>query len=98
MTRADPTGKRRKTGGRQKGTPNRTTVAIKEAMLSVFADLQAGAGGGNLHFLEWAKGNSTEFYRLASKLLPLQLTGAEGAPLVTRIELVGVEPPPRRDE
>jgi hypothetical protein len=87
-----------KTGGRKKGSLNKTTVAMKDAMLSVYADLQAEAGGGNGHFLDWARGNSTDFYRLAARLLPLQVSGEGGGPVVTRIELVGVEPPVRRDE
>ena len=98
MTPRDSHGKSRKTGGRAKGTPNKTTVRIKEAILSVFADLQAEAGSENGHFLEWAKGNSTDFYKLASKLLPLQVTGQDGGPVITRIELIGVEPKPRVDE
>lgn len=89
---------RAKTGGRKKGTPNKTTVAVKEAMLSVFADLQAEAGGGNAHMLGWARDHSTDFYKLSSKLLPLQVTGAEGGPVITRIELVGVAPKPRSDD
>ena len=92
MTRKDENGKRHKTGGRQKGTPNKSTLAIKEAMLSVFADLQAETGEENGHFLEWARGNATDFYKLSSKLLPLQVTGEGGGPVITRIELVGVEP------
>src|SRR5687768_11928462 len=87
-----------KTGGRRKGSLNRTTVAMKDAMLSVYADLQAEAGGGNGHFLEWARGKPTDFYRLASRLLPLQVTGDGGGPVVTRIELVGVYPEGRSGE
>ena len=81
-----------KTGGRKKGSLNKTTVAMKDAMLSVYADLQAEAGGGNGHFLDWARGNSTDFYRLAARLLPLQVSGEGGGPPITRIELVGVWP------
>jgi hypothetical protein len=88
MTRADPKPKRPKTGGRQKGTPNKATVQIKDAMLSVFADLQAESGSENGHFLDWARGSPTDFYRLATKLLPTQVTGEDGGPIVTRIELV----------
>ena len=80
--------KRRKTGGRTKGTPNKTTVKIKDAMLSVFADLQAESGSENGHFLGWARGNPTDFYRMSTKLLPTQITGEDGGPIVTRIELV----------
>ena len=98
MTRRDENGKRRKTGGRVKGTPNKSTSAIREAMLAVFAELQAGAGGDNAHMLDWARGNATDFYKLTSKLLPLQVTGEDGGPVVTRIELVGVKPEPRAGE
>ena len=98
MTRRDETGRRRKTGGRQKGTPNKSSAAIREAMLAVFEALQARAGGDNAHFLQWAQGNSTDFYKLTSKLLPLQVTGEDGGPVVTRIELVGVRPEPRSGE
>ncbi|HMJ93886.1 MAG TPA: hypothetical protein VK472_07290 [Allosphingosinicella sp.] len=80
--------KRRKTGGRRKGTPNKTTVRIRDAMLSVFAELQAETGGENGHFLDWARDNSTDFYKLTAKLLPTQITGEDGGPVVTRIELV----------
>ena len=81
-----------KTGGRKKGSLNKTTVAMKDAMLSVYADLQAEAGGGNGHFLGWARDHSTDFYRLAARLLPLQVAGEGGGPPITRIELVGVWP------
>lgn len=99
MTRKDENGKRQKTGGREKGTPNKSTAAIREAMLSVFAELQAETGKGDHgHMLEWARGNATDFYKLSSKLLPLQVTGEDGGPVVTRIELVGVKPEPRIGE
>jgi hypothetical protein len=83
-----PAVKRVKRGGRVKGTPNKSTAAIREAMLSVFADLQARTGRENGHFLDWALGNSTDFYKLTSRLLPLQVTGDDGGPVITRIELV----------
>ena len=84
--------KRPKTGGRTKGTPNKSTLAIREAMLSVFADLQAEAGRENGHFLDWARGNATDFYKLTTRLLPLQVTGEDGGPVITRIELVAATP------
>ena len=98
MTRRDANGKRRKTGGRQKGTPNRSTAAIREAMLAVFEALQDRAGGDNGHLLEWAEANATDFYKLTSKLLPLQITGEDSAPIVTRIELVAPDLPLPTDE
>lgn len=62
--------------GRPKGAKNKTTVAMKDAMMAVYADLQAKRKGENGHFLEWAEENPTEFYKLASKLLPIQVSGA----------------------
>jgi hypothetical protein len=84
--------KRRKAGGRRKGTPNKSTLAIREAVLQVFADLQDRSGDANGHLLDWALGNPSDFYRLSSKLLPRQVTGEDGGPVITRIELVAATP------
>ena len=61
--------------GRPKGSPNRTTVAMKNAISTVFEDLQAGHGGEGAypHFLAWAKANPTEFYRMAARQLPVHV-------------------------
>ena len=83
----EPTGRARSlanlTGGSRKGKPNKSTVVIKEAILAVYGDLQKEKGGDNKHFLAWAMDNPTEFYKLATKLLPLQIEhgGADGGPL-----------------
>jgi hypothetical protein len=79
---------RPKSGGRKKGSLNKSTVAIREAVLSVFADMQATTGRENGHFLDWALGNATAFYKLTSKLLPMQATGENRGPVITHIELV----------
>jgi hypothetical protein len=62
-----------KTGGRKKGTPNKITKAFREAVLSVF-----GSMGGEKHLLTWARQNPTEFYKIAARLIPTELTGAGG--------------------
>lgn len=73
--------------GRPKGAQNKSTKAMKAAIEAVYADLQekqreeAGTDNENAHFLQWAIDNATEFYKLASKLLPLQLTGEGGGPI-----------------
>ena len=54
-----------KTGGRQPGTPNRLTGAFREAVQIVYNGL-----GGHEAFLEWARENRTEYYRIASRLIP----------------------------
>lgn len=71
-----------KTGGRKKGTPNKTTTAVKEAFRQAFDDL-----GGITALVTWAQENPTQFYQLFSKLIPTEidatLSGKEGAPAVT---------------
>lgn len=58
-----------KRGGRTKGTPNRTTTAVKAAMEAAFTRL-----GGVDALVEWAKAQPTEFYKLYVKLLPIQVS------------------------
>jgi hypothetical protein len=73
------TGRKRgtaKTGGRKRGTPNRMTVIIRDAVLS--AATEAGGGGPNgLHkFLlaQARKESNASFMNLVNKILPTQLT------------------------
>ncbi len=63
----------RKTGGRQKGTPNKTTTQAKEAIAKAYASI-----GGDDTFADWAKDNQTEFYKLFARLLPVEGPGADG--------------------
>lgn len=65
-----------KTGGRQKGTPNKLTKGAVSNIMEVFEML-----GGNRGFAEWAEENKTEFYRHYSKLVPLQISGDPDSPL-----------------
>lgn len=78
-----------KTGGRSKGTPNKTTVAVKEAFRDAFDDL-----GGVPALVEWAKKNPTQFYQLYSKLLPTEvdatISGKADAPAV-KVQIVKSE-------
>lgn len=55
-------------GGRQKGTPNKTTASVKAALVAAFDEL---GGTGNL--VAWAKENPTEFFKLWAKLLPTEV-------------------------
>ena len=57
-----------KTGGRQIGTPNKVTAIFKDAVRTVYEDI-----GGNEAFAIWAKENPTEFYRIASRLIPTEM-------------------------
>ena len=70
----------RKTGGRQKGTPNKRTALISEAMLGAFEH-----NGGQKWLNAWAKRNEDVFLgQVLPKLLPLQVNHAdnEGGKLV----------------
>lgn len=60
--------KGKKTGGRQQGTPNKTTARVKNALLEAFE----GAGGVGA-LTDWAKEYPSQFYPLWAKLLPSQL-------------------------
>jgi UV DNA damage repair endonuclease len=62
--------KRLKTGGRMKGTPSKITKSVREQFASAFYELQEDS---DVNLVAWGKDNPTEFYRLASKLIPLQL-------------------------
>lgn len=58
----------RKTGGRQKGTPNHITTSIKQAFQEAFEKM-----GGAAALVAWGVNNQTEFYKLASKLIPIDV-------------------------
>lgn len=70
-----------KTGGRAKGTPNKTTATVKIALQDAFNHL-----GGVSSLVKWAKEEPTEFYKLWAKLLPEQLNHSfpDGLPIMRR--------------
>lgn len=55
--------------GRPKGSQNKVTKAVKEAFEAAFNDLQTGEN----NLVAWAEANPTDFYKLASKLIPSEL-------------------------
>lgn len=68
--------------GRPKGATNKTTRAVKEVFATVFSDLQEDPK----HSLEkWAKENITEFYKLATKLIPTEIDSNFLGPTTIRI-------------
>ena len=70
----------KKTGGRVAGTPNKTTVALKEAILA--AAEAAGGDEGATGYLTWlARENSSAFGSLLGKVLPTQITGKDDGPI-----------------
>lgn len=78
--------------GRPKGVPNKTTTALKDAILD--AGMQAGGREGLVGYLKaQAVENPVAFMTLLGKVLPLQVAGDKDAPLsvVTQIVLVDGE-------
>lgn len=57
--------------GRPKGALNKSTKTVKAVFAEVFESLQEEGNPASLR--EWAKQEPTEFYKLASKLIPTQL-------------------------
>lgn len=78
--RGSKPGERR--GGRQKGTQNKTTTMIKDAII------QAGTNAGNGDLVEYlteqAKKNPTAFMTLLGKVLPLQVNADIGVEVEKR--------------
>lgn len=76
--------------GRPKGAINKTTKAAKDAIAQA-----AEALGGADRLTAWAKedpANERVFWgTIYPKLLPLQVTGEGGGPVVTRVELAAMD-------
>lgn len=77
--------------GRPKGSPNKTTALLKDAILQAASD--AGGKGGMVGYLTLqATENPGPFMALLGKVLPTQLTGDAANPvIVSRIELVAAD-------
>jgi len=69
-----------KKGGRTKGTPNKLTKTVKETVLAVFNDLQQDP---EANLLSWAKSEPTEFYKIASKLIPTEVNAQVEGKIIT---------------
>lgn len=66
--------------GRPKGAQNKTTTLLKDAILQ--AAEQAGGKDGLVGYLATqAKANPGPFMTLLGKVLPTQMTGADGGPI-----------------
>ena len=75
--------------GRPKGIPNKLTQTVKDVFAQVFSELQEHP---TANLKTWAESNESEFYKLASKMIPTQLqgelTGANGKPLFPSVGVV----------
>lgn len=87
--------KRTKTGGRTKGTPNKTTAVLKDAILKA-AELvgEDGQGKGKTvgYLKRLAQTEPKAFAGLLGRVLPLQVTGGDGGPIRADIEITIVDP------
>lgn len=88
MASVKETPKKRKVGdgtpgpGRPKGSPNKTTSLVKEAI--ILAATKAGGGGkdGMVKYLTaQALDNPKAFLPLIGRVLPLEVSGGDGGPL-----------------
>lgn len=72
-------------GGSRKGIPNKTTSALKEAILLAAETVGADGNGkdGLCGYLQTlARSEPKSFSSLLGKVLPLQVTGEGGGPVV----------------
>ena len=76
----------KKTGGRQKGTPNKLTADVKAMILGALETV-----GGQDYLARQAEENPGPFMTLVGKVLPTQVTGDPDNPVISRIETVVVD-------
>lgn len=84
-----------KTGGRKKGTPNRTTALLKDAILLAATKAGGGEEDGLVTYLTiQAAENPGPFMSLLGKVLPMQVQGDPENPMTFTV-VSGV---PRSDD
>jgi hypothetical protein len=66
--------------GRQKGTVNKLTVSIRDAIEHAFDEL-----GGASYLVHVGKSDPRTFCALLSRLLPTKLANADGSPLLAAL-------------
>jgi hypothetical protein len=64
----------RKTGGRQKGTPNKVTGDLRSMVLGALAD-----AGGQKYLAKQAEEQPAAFLRLLGQCLPKDITNSDGS-------------------
>ena len=83
-TKGNPNWVKGKSGnpaGRQPGSKNILTKSVKENLVAAFEGM-----GGLPEFTKWARANPKEFYPLYIKLLPQEISGADGAGITVVIQ------------
>lgn len=76
-----------KTGGRQKGTPNKINADVKAMVLEAL-----NSAGGAKYLLAQARDNPNAFLSLVGKVLPMTVQGDPANPLITGLTVTFVKP------
>ena len=76
-----------KIGGRAKGTPNKVTATLKDMILKALDQ-----AGGQQYLAQQAVENPTAFLTLIGKVLPMQVTGADGGDIGLSVTVSFVRP------
>lgn len=71
-----------KVGGKVKGTPNKLPQDIKNMILTALSNK-----GGAAYLERQADENPVAFMALVGKVLPMQVTGENGGPVRTSLEI-----------
>ena len=66
--------------GGQVGSINKLTKTVKERVLEVFNELQDDP---KANMLNWAKEETTEFYKIAAKLIPADINAKVEGKIIT---------------
>jgi hypothetical protein len=69
--------KGKKTGGRRPGSVNKTTASTKAALTQAFDEM-----GGVQALVAWGRREPGAFYKLWGRMVPHEMTGPEGTPLM----------------
>ena len=72
---------RAKTGGRVAGVQNHLTTSFRDAIRLAYQRI-----GGDEAFAQWARENETEFYRIASRLIPAEMQADGGEKLILIVQ------------
>jgi hypothetical protein len=79
--------------GRKKGIPNKSTAAVKAALIEAF-----DKSGGVPALVKFAKSNPVDFYKLWAKLLPTEISGPDGGAIaIEQADALSALPKGKRD-
>lgn len=74
--------------GKPKGAVSKLSKTVKERVLDVFNELQ---GTSEHNLFEWAKTETTEFYKIAAKLIPADINAKVETTVEQVFKINGVE-------